>query len=64
MRTYRMHRGTMMQTGPDSGFFGKESKPTQLMFTGRNHKAAQKKMDKFIREAQVTGSFHLVEATQ
>jgi len=58
--TFRMYRGSMIRDGFNgSGFFGNDSHPTARTFKGRTLTEATRKMDKFIREAQVTGSFYL-----
>jgi hypothetical protein len=58
-KKYRMYRGTMIRTGPGSGFFGKDMKSTAHIFKGRTEAEAQAKMDKFLIGAQLSGSFHL-----
>ena len=65
-QTYRMFRGSMVgggRTAGFSGYFGDNFKPTARTFKARTHKEATKKMDRFIRAAQITGSF-FVKATQ
>ena len=60
-KIYRMYRGKMVFTGPGSGFFGQDLKPTAHIFKGRSQNEAQRKMDKFLREARICGSFCLKE---
>lgn len=60
METYRMYRGSMVggnRTAGFSGYFGDNFKPTARTFKARTQKEATRKMDKFIRDAQITGSF-------
>lgn len=56
-KTYRMYRGKMVYGSGISGYFGNNFTPTARTFKGRNKTEATKKMDKFIRNAQITGSF-------
>ena len=60
-KKYRMYRGNMVFSGPGSGFHGQNLKPTAHIFKGRTKDEAQTKMDKFLRGAQITGSFALTE---
>lgn len=60
-KKYRMYRGRMTFTGPGSGFFGPDYKPTAHIFKGRSQDEAQRKMDKFLTGAQISGSFFLQE---
>lgn len=60
-KTYKMYRGKMVFSGPGSGFHGQDLKPTAHIFKGRTINEATKKMDKFIKSAQITGSFFLQE---
>lgn len=49
----------------DSGYYGGPSgnyfKPTARTFKARTEKEATKKMDRFIKGAQITGSFFVKE---
>ena len=54
----------MIQTGDlkgGSGYYGNDFLATPKVFTGRNISEASKKMDKFLKDAQITGSFFLRE---
>lgn len=58
--TYRMYRGRMVQVSHGgSGFFGDNFTPTARTFKARTLQEATKKMDKFIRNAQIVGSFFM-----
>lgn len=57
-----MYRGKMVTTGYGSGYYGNKHSyfvPTVRTFKGRTITEATNKMKKFIREAQITGSFYL-----
>ena len=61
-KTYRMYRGKMtVASHGGSGYFGgsraNNFSPTARIFKGRTIDEATRKMDKFIREAQIVGSF-------
>jgi len=58
-QTYRICRGSMVQTGFGSGFHGNQCLPTARTIQARTHKEATGKMDKFIRDAKITGSFYV-----
>ena len=65
-KTYRMYRCTMTACSHGgSGYFdGNRANnflSTAITFRGRNHEEATKKMDKFIRNSRVVGSFFIKE---
>ena len=61
MTNYRMCRGTMVETGFGSGWYGNKFVLTGKTFTSRSLAGATRKMANFLRQAQITGSFFLKE---
>ncbi len=60
MKTYRMYRGRMTASGYGSGFHGGnvvDFTPTARTFKARNQAEATQKMDRFLKQAQIHGSF-------
>ncbi len=60
MKTYRMYRGRMVGNGYGSGFHGGKAEDftaTARTFTARSQKEATRKMDRFLKQAQICGSF-------
>ena len=63
-KLYRMYRGRMTGTGPGSGFYKgntNDFSPTARTFNARTQQEATRKMDRFIRNADIHGSFFVKE---
>ncbi len=60
MKTYRMYRGRMAGNGYGSGFHGgnpEDFTPTARTFEAGSQEEATRKMDRFLKQAQICGSF-------